>query len=261
MAIVGYDETISSVRKRSEFLDVPFDPMPFKDVVSEIHAFDEGSPFKYIVTPNVDHIVRIKRDKCLKEYYDNAWLSLCDSSPVSAFATLMWVDLPIVTGADLTECMFRDVIRDGDKVTLIVANDEIAVRAIKEFPNVNFRYMVPPQNLLGNANALKDCVEFVAEQPARFVFIAVGSPQSERIAFGLSSHPDARGLAICCGASIEFLVGIQRRAPRLLRGSGFEWLFRMLNNPKRLFRRYMSSLLPLLQLMSAELFKTIKVRR
>ncbi|MFP5078561.1 WecB/TagA/CpsF family glycosyltransferase [Rhizobium sp. YIM 134829] len=261
MTLVSYNITVPASRERSDFFNTPFDPLSFEEVVEKIQTFDETSPYRYIVTPNVDHVVRLNRDESLREYYRTAWLSLCDSAPISTFALLLWVDLPIVTGSDLTEAMFRSVIREGDNVTLIVAHDEVAERARLAFPHVNFRSMVPPQNLSGNPDAMKACIDFIAAEPSRFIFIAVGSPQSERIACGLAAHPEARGLALCCGASIEFLVGIQKRAPHILRGSGFEWLYRLASNPRRLFGRYASTVLPLAGLMGSEVIKTIRGRR
>ncbi|MEA3537434.1 WecB/TagA/CpsF family glycosyltransferase [Rhizobium sp. CC-YZS058] len=261
MTLVSYNLSVPASRERSDFLNAPFDPLAFEEVLERIRTIDETSPFKYIVTPNVDHVVRLNRDSSLREYYSKAWLSLCDSAPISAFALLLWVDLPIVTGSDLTEAMFREVIRDGDRVTLIVANQQVADRAMQTFPHVSFRTMVPPQNLACNPDAMEACIDFIACEPSRFTFIAVGSPQSERIACGLTTHPEARGLAVCCGASIEFLVGMQKRAPHVLRGSGFEWLFRMANDPRRLFKRYASTVAPLLRLMGAEVVKTVRGRR
>lgn len=133
MTLVSYNLSVPASRERSDFLNAPFDPLAFEEVLERIRTIDETSPFKYIVTPNVDHVVRLNRDSSLREYYSKAWLSLCDSAPISAFALLLWVDLPIVTGSDLTEAMFREVIRDGDRVTLIVANQQVADRAMQTF--------------------------------------------------------------------------------------------------------------------------------
>jgi UDP-N-acetyl-D-mannosaminuronic acid transferase (WecB/TagA/CpsF family) len=69
--------------------------------------------------------------------------------------------------------------------------------------------------------------------------LAVGSPQQEILAERLQVRDVARGLALCVGASIDFVTGTQRRAPQWMQRAGVEWLFRLGQNPARLARRYL----------------------
>ena len=90
-----------------------------------------------------------------------------------------------------------------------------------------------------NRNAREAAAEFVARTNARFTFITVGSPQQEMIARDARERTDAKGVSLCVGAGLEFLTGEQKRAPRWLRALGLEWLHRLANNPRRLWRRYL----------------------
>jgi UDP-N-acetyl-D-mannosaminuronic acid transferase (WecB/TagA/CpsF family) len=78
-----------------------------------------------------------------------------------------------------------------------------------------------------------------SHSPFRFCFIAVGSPQQEMLAQRLQARGIARGLALCVGGSINFLTGLERRAPRWMRRLGFEWFFRLLQSPGRMTWRYL----------------------
>jgi UDP-N-acetyl-D-mannosaminuronic acid transferase (WecB/TagA/CpsF family) len=69
--------------------------------------------------------------------------------------------------------------------------------------------------------------------------LAIGTPQQEIIAQQLKERGIARGLALCIGAAINFITGVEKRAPPWIRGSGFEWLFRLVMNPRRLAKRYL----------------------
>jgi UDP-N-acetyl-D-mannosaminuronic acid transferase (WecB/TagA/CpsF family) len=69
--------------------------------------------------------------------------------------------------------------------------------------------------------------------------LAIGSPQQEIIAQKLKGRGVARGLALCIGASIDFITGVERRAPLWMQQSGLEWLFRLAQNPRRLAKRYL----------------------
>ena len=68
--------------------------------------------------------------------------------------------------------------------------------------------------------------------PARFVFLAVGSPRQERLAAAIAATGQATGTGLCIGASLDFLAGVQRRAPSWLQRAGLEWLHRLRRRPR-----------------------------
>jgi hypothetical protein len=87
---------------------------------------------------------------------------------------------------------------------------------------------------------IEACLQFIERHsPFRFCFLAVGSPQQEILAQQLKARGVVRGLALCIGASINFLTGDERRAPVWMQRSGTEWLFRLLQAPRRMARRYL----------------------
>lgn len=246
----GADERVP----RGHFLGVPFDRIDQNGVVGLLQSLPAGSRFRYIVTPNVDHVVRIKHNKSLLPYYNDAWLSVCDSSPIRVLARLLGLRLALVTGSDLTARVFKSVVQSGDRISLVASNEELVQEMQDAYPGVEFQAIVPPYGLLDKPDAMQECVDFVARHEARFVFLAIGSPQSEKIAHALSEDPRATGVALCIGASLEFLLHKKKRAPRWMRSFGIEWLHRLLSEPKRLWRRYAYAVVPLLKLFAAELF-------
>jgi exopolysaccharide biosynthesis WecB/TagA/CpsF family protein len=240
---------------RSEFLGAPFDDLEFGEVLELLSRRESDDQFRYVVTPNVDHVVRLNQSPELLHLYDHAWLSLCDSKPIGLLAKLLSLRLTHVTGSGLTVAVFRSVIRPGDHVALIAANEKIVSDVRAAFPQVVIRAHIPPMNVSADKAAFQRCIDFVTEGHDRFVFLAIGSPQSEKIAFEISRDPKARGVGFCIGAGLEFLVGRKKRAPRWVQSIGMEWLHRMLSEPRRLWRRYMGSMLPLARLFAAELKK------
>ena len=68
---------------------------------------------------------------------------------------------------------------------------------------------------------------------------AVGSPQQETIAQMLRTRGVARGLALCIGASLNFITGVEKRAPVWMQKMALEWLYRLMQDPRRLARRYL----------------------
>jgi UDP-N-acetyl-D-mannosaminuronic acid transferase (WecB/TagA/CpsF family) len=123
---------------------------------------------------------------------------------------------------------------------LIGGSDEQARRISQIYGLRNLRHFNPPMGFIRDAPAVARCLEFIeAETPFRFCFLAVGCPQQEMLAQQLKQRGVARGLALCIGASINFLTGAERRAPPWLQRLGMEWLYRLLQDPARLARRYL----------------------
>src|SRR3546814_13298101 len=78
--------------------------------------------------------------------------------------------------------------------------------------------------------------EFVEAAAADVVFLAVGAPQSEMVCAEIGQRGRARGVALCNGASLEFLTGAKRRVPLGMQRAGFDGLFRLLSEPQRMWR-------------------------
>ena len=234
-------------------MGAPFDDVNADDVARMIRETPADAPFRYIVTPNVDHVVRLSKTPELRPLYEDAWLSLSDSKPVGLLARLLGVKLPHVTGSDLTARLFREIVQPGETVSLIAANAAVVDDLRRTFPHLEFRGHAPPQGVLGKPEALAECVRFAAAQPGKYLFLAIGAPQSERIAHMLARTPDAHGIGLCIGASLEFLTGAKKRAPGWMQAIGMEWAHRMATDPKRLWRRYVYAVPPLAKLFFAEM--------
>lgn len=232
---------------------MPFDRLDQSGVLMMLNSASSGDPYRYIVTPNVDHVIRATRDPALLAAYEGAHLSVCDSTPIARLAGALGLDLPLVTGSDMTIRLFQSVLKTGDLVTLIAATDELVEALEKAFPHVRFRSLVPPAGVAHNPFLVDQCADFVASTPSRFALLAIGSPASELIAHRLGQDPRAGGTALCIGAGLEFLLQQKKRAPMWMRRAGLEWLHRMASEPRRLWRRYVYAVIPLARLFAAEL--------
>ena len=228
---------------RQEFLDVGFDVLPAGALISRIAAFGADSPYAYLVTPNVDHLVRLHRKGLeipqLAEIYREADFCVCDSRVLARLAKWRGVDLPVVPGSDLTEMLFDEVIVAGDRIAIIGGDPDMLGQLRAKYPKVDFAQHLPPMGLLRNSGARREAAEFIAAQRPRFTFICVGAPQQELIAAEAAKLDGSTGLAFCVGASLDFLTEREKRAPMLFRRLGLEWAHRLLSNPRRLWRRYL----------------------
>lgn len=222
-----------------EFIDMRFAALEPREALAAITARPADAPFAYVITPNVDHLVRLEHSPALRKLYDGAWLRLCDSRILSRLARLYGIDLPVVTGSDLTVTLLRDGVARDDRVC-VIGGDAHLVKALQAFsPGVTFVQHIPPMGLARNEAALDAAARFAVEARGRFAMLAVGSPQQEMLAYRIAQRGDAVGLGLCIGASLDFITGTATRAPRWIQHAGLEWAHRLLSEPKRMWKRYL----------------------
>ena len=222
------------------FLGVDFSNLDVARAASCIAARPADAPFGYVVTPNADHLVRLSRDPGLRAIYRNAAVCLLDSRVVSGLGRLIGLPVPLVApGSDVTECLLRYHLRAGERITIVGLSPVWVPALVARRALAPPAHYDPPMGFEHDPAAFADAVAFVRSHPARLVFLAVGSPRQEYLAAALAACGDVTGTGLCIGASLEFLAGARRRAPRWVRRAGLEWLFRLVGDPRRLFRRYL----------------------
>lgn len=197
--------------------------------------------FDYVVTPNVDHLIRFHDDPEFRSLYADAGYVLLDSQFLSKLLrTVQGIKVRVCTGSDLTAQLLARVVAPADRIVLIGCTDEQAGSLAQRYGLTGLRHFNPPMGFIRDPQQVEACVRFVESQsPFRFCLLAVGAPQQEILAQALKSRGIARGMGLCVGASVNFLTGAERRAPRWLQRHGMEWMFRLANDPYRLAKRYL----------------------
>jgi exopolysaccharide biosynthesis WecB/TagA/CpsF family protein len=221
------------------FLGLRFDTGSIEEAVCGIVA-ESGGDFKYVVTPNVHHVVKILDDPAtVRTLYERAWRVFCDSRVLSRLAWFTGQSLPVVTGSDLTAQLIERAAELGLKIAVIGPTVSACAALTAKHPGLDVVVHTLPMGFIKSEHEIRRCVEFVVENQASLVFLAVGMPQQEILASHIADHPQARGVGLCIGASIDFLTGKQQRAPVWVQKAGLEWLHRLLNDPRRLASRYL----------------------
>jgi N-acetylglucosaminyldiphosphoundecaprenol N-acetyl-beta-D-mannosaminyltransferase len=197
-------------------------------------------PFGYVTTPNADHLVRLNQRPGFAPLYRDALMRLLDSRVVAGVARLAGLPVPrVATGSDLTELLLTRHVAVGDRITIVGLRREWLPALVARCGIAPPAHYDPPMGFADDASSLRAAVDFVLTHPARFVFLAVGSPQQEILAGAIAKTRRATGVGLCIGASLEFLAGAAQRAPRWVQRAGLEWLYRLCGNPRRLTRRYL----------------------
>jgi N-acetylglucosaminyldiphosphoundecaprenol N-acetyl-beta-D-mannosaminyltransferase len=232
-------------RATTRFAGVDFHALHWSEAVAAITGAAARGQRLSIVTPNVDHIVRMDRlgDDPLGQRYRaairDADLCLCDSRIVSRLARLRGVNLPVVPGSDMTATLFREHIHAGDQIAIVGGDEETVTLLQTTHPDVEFIQHIPPMGMLKNEAAMDAAARFIIDTPAKYTFVAVGSPQGEILVQRARALGANTGVILSIGASIDFVTGRLTRAPRWMQKLGIEWAHRLFSEPKRLWRRYL----------------------
>jgi exopolysaccharide biosynthesis WecB/TagA/CpsF family protein len=230
--------------RHAEFLGLPFSLLQQREVVLLI-AEQGGAPYRYIVTPNAHHVVNIHNEPArLLPIYREAWLSLCDSRIVRALARFDRLSLPLVTGSDLVAVLLQaldasDSVHTARRI-LVIGPQRGAEDVLRRvYRNLDIAVLPAPAGLGQNAEWRRAVARACLNRSWDVALICVGSPAQEFIAHELAELGCQSGIALCVGASIDFLTGRSVRAPRLLQKTGLEWAYRLAREPGRLWRRYL----------------------
>ncbi|MDM3870663.1 WecB/TagA/CpsF family glycosyltransferase [Porticoccus sp. W117] len=226
--------------KRRHIFNFPFDLLTKQQMLMRLEqCWSESTGFEYCVTPNVDHVVRGNKKAEYLSLYENAFISVCDSRILQKLARLCGVRFPeVIPGSDLTSELFLGRVQSDDSVLIIGASDELVARLLSDLNLDNVTHYNPPMGFMNNRDEVEKCLLLAESKPFKYLFFAVGSPRQEILAYELKSRGKATGIGFCIGASIDFLVGTESRAPKWVQALNFEWFYRFLQNPRRLWRRY-----------------------
>jgi N-acetylglucosaminyldiphosphoundecaprenol N-acetyl-beta-D-mannosaminyltransferase len=213
---------------------------------------------RYVVTPNVDHIVKLGNSLAFQAAYAGASMVLADGKPLVLASRLMRRALKeTVPGSDLVPHLFHQAqsMQKPMRVFLLGAGPGVAERAARIIAQRWANVVVvgtysPPfgfETLPRECNRILD--EIATAEPDLLI-VGLGAPKQELWVHEYRAQISAK-VAICAGATIDFIAGEKARAPIWMRKNGLEWLHRIVCEPRRLLRRYVHD---------AVVFPTVLVR-
>jgi exopolysaccharide biosynthesis WecB/TagA/CpsF family protein len=229
----------SSVR----LLGLDFDDLTLEQVLGRLLRRPADRHFSYIVTPNADHLARLRRIPRLRPIYRGAMLCLLDSQFVARCADALRIERPrVVTGADLAAALLDTlaVTRPGCRVAVVGMTSAAFNQLARRYKSLCLLHHAPSMGLLHNVGAFKIARDFICTADAEFTFLALGSPVQEILAHAAAGQPASSGIGLCVGSALAYCAGTEPRAPLWMRARGLEWMHRLLRHPARLAQRYLA---------------------
>jgi N-acetylglucosaminyldiphosphoundecaprenol N-acetyl-beta-D-mannosaminyltransferase len=195
-----------------------------------------------VFTPNVDHIVKAESNESFRQAYRCADLSLADGMPLVWVGRLLGCSLPErVAGSDLLLPLMRLAARRQWTVYLLGGAPGVAEEAASFlFETLGVRVVGWDDCAIRSdgSDLNGDSIDSVRAVRPDLVLVALGPPKQE---LWIDRHREALGssVGIGIGAGLDFLIGRHKRAPRWMSQAGLEWFYRLAQEPRRLWRRYL----------------------
>jgi exopolysaccharide biosynthesis WecB/TagA/CpsF family protein len=231
-----------------EFLGCRFAQFLERSDILEALALRARSPgFSHIVTPNVDHVIRIIHPdaQSIHRLYDAAAMRICDSRVLSFLARLLDVRLPIYPGSDITRDLLSGPYLADLRVGVVGPSEKDLEILSRLYPRQRFIHISSLPSMSVDGEAFAACVGKALTLDWDVLLVCLGFPKQELFIAALRERGRRHGIALAVGASVDFLTGKQTRAPPAMQRMGLEWLYRLATSPRRLGRRYLAAVLPL----------------
>jgi len=231
---------------RVELFGVEIDPLRMDQAVAQIFAWADGADGRcqFVVTPNVDHVVMLRYQAGLRAAYQDAGMVLVDGAPVLWSSRLLSRPLPErVAGSDLVPALFSATSAERRlRIYLLGAGPGVAERASanirRQWPDIQVvGTYSPPLGFERDEPENEAILSRIAAARPDVLIVGLGAPKQELWVHRYRSRLAAK-VALCVGATIDFLAGQRSRAPVWMRDVGLEWLYRVACEPRRLAARY-----------------------
>lgn len=227
----------AAMKVSETFLTLDFSTIPRSELIKSIEAMGNDGAYHYLVTPNVDHMQRYLDGSVDPTLYTDADVLVCDSRILQRLALLRGKRLTLHNGADVVLDLMNRPKGGGKRIAVAGPSDAEFARLQTIYPDHDLVFINVPHVSVGD-DKWNACLDAVAEKDWDILMVCISSPKQEYFARDLRSRRRS-GIALCVGASIDFLTGAQTRAPLFMQKLGLEWLFRLLSQPKRMWRRYL----------------------
>jgi N-acetylglucosaminyldiphosphoundecaprenol N-acetyl-beta-D-mannosaminyltransferase len=248
--------------RRIELLDCPIDRVDMAGAVAFCEDVIARRGFAQHMAINAAKIVAMRRDPALRAVIEGSDLITADGMAIVWASRLLGVGLPVrVAGIDLMHELLARAAAVGWRVYVLGAREEVLAAALDRL-----RERYPGLVIAGARNGYFTSEEepavaqAIRDSRADMLFVAMSSPQKELFLGRYGAFMEVP-FVMGVGGAIDIAAGVTRRAPAAMQRTGLEWLFRLLQEPRRMFRRYARTNTWLVALVARELVRRRITRR
>ena len=238
----------------------------YNEIKSKILYLPQEKSSSYVCISNVHMTIEAYLDDTFLSVVNNADIATPDGMPLAkAISYLYGISQDRVAGMDLMPDLMKECEKREKSIFLYGSTDDVLQQIIKKskklYPDLKIDFYSPPFRALSNDED-KKIVEQINRKQYDYIFVSLGCPKQER---WMSEHKDKiQSCMIGLGGAFEVFAELRQRAPQWMQDYSLEWLYRFVQDPKRLWKRYFitNSLFILLfskQYVSMKLLKDLKI--
>lgn len=229
--------------QKQPLLNTYVNNLDMKETIHEIDKMIVSGKKSYIVPINVDVVMKIEDDANLKEIVDHADMVLVDGKPLIWISK--WHKHPVkakISGSDLVPVLCKWAAKKGYSLFIIGGKEGRAEQARKrlehQIPDIKIvGTYAPPFGFEKDQRELDAINDRITQVHPDILIACFGCPKQEKWIYENFQKYDAK-ISLCAGATVDFLAGEIKRAPRWMSNHGLEWFYRFLQEPRRMFKRY-----------------------
>ena len=228
---------------RKRILNAQVDDVDQNSAIRIIMGWCKLRQTNIVVNPNLDCLVKLHEIPRLREIYKGAGLVLADGWPLVLWSQLSGRPVPRVVGSDLIIPLCRAAANKGYSIFLFGTTFDSLTGAARHLtrliPNLTIAGVYSPPLGFGSSTADYElALSAINSAEPDILFIALGVPKQEFFADEIRNKVKSSAI-ICVGASLDFLSGKQKRAPKIVRKLRLEWFWRIIVEPRRVGPRYL----------------------
>lgn len=228
---------------KQKLLNTWVNNLNMEETVAAVEQMIASDRKAYVVAINVDVVMKIEEDPYLKKVVDEADLVLVDGKP------LVWISRlhgnPVkakISGSDLVPVLCRKAAEKGYRIFILGGKDGVAKAAETKLQQIYPKIQIagvyaPPFGFEKDAEELNHINRMITDAHPDILITCFGCPKQEKWIYENIDKYDAK-VSVCAGATVDFLAGTVKRAPKWMSDHGLEWLYRFMQEPRRLFKRY-----------------------
>ncbi|MFC6860088.1 WecB/TagA/CpsF family glycosyltransferase [Zunongwangia atlantica] len=227
------------MKKRLVSIDISI--KPYQEFIEDLIRYAINKKSTYTCVANVHMLVEAYDDKDFAAVVNNADMVTPDGMPLAkGLKYLYGIDQDRVAGMDLLPNLLKEA-EDKKVKVVFYGGTKLTLDKTKEFCDVNYPNLdivgliSPPFRALSEEEE-EGYAQLINESEAGFVFVSLGCPKQEKWMANMKRKINACMIGI--GGALPVMVGLQNRAPVWMQKTSTEWLYRLFQEPNRLFKRY-----------------------
>lgn len=230
-------------KNRQKFMNSYIDNVTQKEAIEHIEWCIQNRKIGQVITPNVDQICRMEWDDYFRKIVNSSELILVDGHPLMWIAKLYKKPFKEkICGSDLVPLLCERAAEKGYKVFFLGAAPGVAKRAAKIMQTKYAGLKVagtysPPINFEKDQDEMDKINQMLYKSKADMLFVGLGVPKQDIFIYE-NMHKYQIPVSFSIGATIDFIAGKQKRAPKWVNKIGMEWFYRFIHNPGRMLKRY-----------------------